>query len=53
MNTLSKLYWHFENDATPPLYFQLSILHKDVLQKSYCKILWVDLTSQTLSLRIS
>jgi len=33
MNTLSKLYWHFENGATLPLFFQLFILHKDVLQK--------------------
>jgi hypothetical protein len=33
MNILNKLYWHLENDATLPLFFQLFILHKDVLQK--------------------
>jgi len=33
MNTLYKLYWNFENGATLPLFFQLFILHKDVLQK--------------------
>jgi len=33
MNTLNKSYWPLENGATLPLFFQLFILHTDVLQK--------------------